>query len=157
MADGIVSYINGCSEFFASQSGLMCKDLEADSMRSMANSVVAQISSLPNLQPADATTMNTALTNSSFTIQLKEELARAVHAKLTAVSSDAAHDKGHQVMTHPFNYLATSDWDSIADMAKTTVHAATIVRQRLQLCGLERLSDKNLWEFGRDDRRCPGT
>ena len=86
--------------------------------------------------------MNTALTNSSFTIQLKEELARAVHAELTAVSSDAAHDKGHQVMTHPFNYLTTSDWDSIADMAKTTVHAATIVRQRLRLCGLERLSEK---------------
>ena len=107
MADSIVSYINGCSEFFASQSGLMCQDLEADSMRSMANSVVAQIRALPNLQPSDATAMNTALTNSAFTNQLKEELAREVHAKLTDVSSDAASYKKAQVMTHPFNYLTT--------------------------------------------------
>ena len=143
MAAGIISYLDGCSEFFKSQGELLNKELMAESVDSMSASVQSQIQRLASLEPPDATLINAAIARSAFDNKHKQDFATAVMRRIAAPAGDVADDgKSGQVMTVPYTYCTQSDADYFRDHSKSFQQCAVRFRQRLKLVGLVKPTEK---------------
>ena len=139
--DDVLSYINGCKGFIDSQTSLLPEDVRNDSVRAMGLSLRTQIGNIPRLTPASATALNTAIAASAFTPEVKTDMGQAVLEKLTWASPvSAAEDNKGQVMMHPQNSMAATDWTYVEDLAKTNSQVALRIRHRLALLSLPKPS-----------------
>ena len=143
MAAAIVAYIRGCSDFYQSQCDMFSGDVAADSARSMAKSAKAQINALRVLSPADATSVMGSVTGSTFPADIKEDIARALQARLASVVAPVAQTTTLQHIRNPCGYPTESDWAYFSDMAKTSSQVSSRLRDRLRLCGAVKLSERS--------------
>ena len=110
----------------------------ADNIRSITASLTTMINSLVQLHPDDATSINTALTRSSFPAEFNVNIAQVVQTKVTGSGRASGDGATVQTLAHPYNYMTATDWQYIQDLAGTQYQCAVLIRNRLHLCGLHK-------------------
>ena len=138
----IGQYLAGCTNVFITQSGLLPEKLVAESVKSMAGTILRNIRALRVLDAEGAAAFNSAISASTFPAGDKTDFATAVIQRLTAPAAEGGPDASKQAMTHPCNYPTESDWTYIRDTNKSLQQVCVRVRERMRLVGLTTISEK---------------
>jgi len=141
----VVKQIRGCSEFFASQSGLLSESSKIASFQSMATSLGKQLANLSSLDAGQAAVLNSEISASGFSAGEKSRLAEAVVNRCLATPSECkALRRGTQTMTTVSAYLAASDWAVLDAVASPLYAKITRIMDRLFLLGLQNPSESTV-------------
>ena len=131
--------------YIQTQTTLMPPDALATSVNALANTLVAQINTISNLDVQGAAALNTSIQNTMFSQDVKARLATAVSNRAMA-NAGALQVRGRrptQLMEHPFNFFTTDDWNVFCSDA-TTMQKVNVCAERARVLGLNNPTEKTI-------------
>ena len=115
----------------------------------MARSLEGRIATLRSVSPAAGLQLITAIRNSSFADESKNQLQVAVDGRLTSASFAVSHGPSvsalqPQRLTTPYRYLTQSDWDVIRNDTSTHTDRVQTMIHRCQGVGIASLHEQTV-------------
>jgi hypothetical protein len=130
--DGVLQQITGYTKFVQSQEGLLPPAVIAANMDGMVNSLLLQLGNIA-LTTANATLLNTAVSESKFSEEHKLKLATTIASR---VSVAPIPTKKTQTLTAVLGYFTETDWAFFEDKAVLMFHKVGRLADRCRLLGL---------------------
>ena len=142
-AEGVLSQINSCSQFFHSQGPLLSDASKQASMGAMARSMIAQIAGCASMSLDQASAINAAITRSAFNDSHKLALADAVNKRCLDQQQPGAPRGGRrctQSLPSVTSFFTDADWAIFEAQGTVQLKICTMM-DRLTMLGLSNPSE----------------
>ena len=135
----VLTQLTHVDNFLASQRGAVSDATLDASMKSMAQSIISQIGTLPELDVANASRLSTALqATRSFGVHEVGLMGTAINQRVTShVGKGTSSSTKTQTMRDVRNYFTQNDWAVFQDEKLTLGQKVNIAADRMMLLGLK--------------------
>ena len=149
-AEDIVKEVDEVSRYLRARADMeVPPESTAQVAQGLVRSLEGRIATLRSVSPSVGLQLLTAIRDSSFAAESKDQLQVAVDARLTSTSVAGSHEPSvstlhPQKLTTPYRYLTQSDWDVIRNDTSTHADRVQKMIHRFQSVGIASLHEQTV-------------